>query len=329
LSRQLQPINFYIKRDDQLQGVAGLSGNKGRKFVDLARILDAHDGLQVISYGGVQSNSMIAIAKLVDTMNKEQQKQHTFTYYTKKLSGMAKELIIEESNLGTAINMFDMQHIQVNGIEYGDIAELVNEKGRFSDIEGNKMYVPIGGYGLISQNGCKQLAKELAQDIADISTNDSIKKVAVVFACGTGTTAFYTANELCKFVNADVQVLAVPCVGDGFYLQKQMELLPLPGSEQRLYPTIVESTGKNRPFGSVNKPHYEIWSSLQAQLQLHLDLLYFPKCMEIFTAYLGSDAGQAFYHDILTNQMALLYYHCGGIEGNVSQLRRYKHANIL
>ena len=329
LSHKLQPINLYIKRDDQLQGFAGLSGNKGRKFIDLMKILDTQDGLQVVSYGGTQSNSMSAIARLVDTMNKAHKKNHKFMYYTKKLSEIAKKSMNEESNLSAAINMFHMQHIEVNDEEYENIAELVNRKGRLSDIEHNKIYVPIGGFGLISQNGCKELAKELTEDIANISHNYNIKKFAIVFACGTGTTAFYTANELYKFVNADVQVLAVPCVGDGAYLQKQMESLPLPDCERRQYPFIVENPGKNKPFGSVSKQHYDVWSSLQAQLQVQLDLLYFPKCMDTFITYLQSDAGQILYNNILTNQVALLYYHCGGVEGNVSQLRRYKHAKIL
>lgn len=340
LSHQLQPINVFVKRDDQLQGFAGLSGNKGRKFIDLMKILAAHDGLQVVSHGGTQSNSMGAIARLVDTMNKLHQKNHIFTYYTKKLSEMAKKSINDESNLSTAINTCHMQHIEVDEGEYGNIAELVNRKGRLSNIEHGKVYIPIGGFGLISQNGCKQLAKELAEDMADISASYSIKKFAIVFACGTGTTAFYTANELYKFVNAqnniteginriDVQVLAVPCVGNGNYVQRQMESLPLPDCERRQYPFIVENPGKNKPFGSVNKLHYDLWSSLQAQLQMQLDLLYFPKCMETFVNYLQSDAGQTLYNSILTNQAALLYYHCGGVEGNLSQLRRYKYAKIL
>ena len=135
LSHQLQPINVFVKRDDQLQGFAGLSGNKGRKFIDLMKILAAHDGLQVVSHGGTQSNSMGAIAKLVDTMNKLHQKNHIFTYYTKKLSEMAKKSINDESNLSTAINTCHMQHIEVDEGEYGNIAELVNRKGRMSNIE--------------------------------------------------------------------------------------------------------------------------------------------------------------------------------------------------
>ena len=347
ISQQLKPLNLYIKRDDQLQGV--VNGNKGRKFIDLMQLLNARDELHVISYGGTQSNSMGAIAKLVSTINKEHKKNHTFTYYTKKLSEIVRKSMNEESNFNSAINMFQMQHIEVAEEKYGEIAELVNKKGLFSEIEDNKIYVPIGGYGLTSRKGCQSLARELADDIADIKTNevltvthllthspnhllthsqDSIKKVLVLFACGTGTTAFYTTNELNKLTSKD-RVMAVPCVGDGEYLQKQMESLPLPGSDQRQYPLIIDHVGKSKPFGSVNKYHYNLWSSLQAQLQLQLDLLYFPKCMDTFIAYLESDAGQTLYNEILTNQVALLYYHCGGVEGNASQLRRYKHANIL
>lgn len=326
ISQQLKPLNLYIKRDDQLQGV--VNGNKGRKFIDLMQHLNARDELHVISYGGTQSNSMVALAKLVSAINKEHKKNHTFTYYTKKLSEIVRKSMNEESNFNSAINMFQMQHIEVTEEKYGEIVELVNKKGRLSEIEDNKIYVPIGGYGLTSRKGCQSLARELADDIADIKTNDSIKKVLVLFACGTGTTAFYTTNELNKLTSKD-QVMAVPCVGDGEYLQKQMESLPLPGSDQRQYPLIIDHVGKSKPFGSVNKYHYDLWSSLQAQLQLQLDLLYFPKCMDTFIAYLESAAGQTLYNEILTNQVALLYYHCGGVEGNASQLRRYKNANIL
>lgn len=69
--------NVLIKRDDKLN-ISGLNGNKGRKFLDLATRKPFPK--VIISYGGVQSNSMLALAKLASDHLKCK-----FVYISKKV----------------------------------------------------------------------------------------------------------------------------------------------------------------------------------------------------------------------------------------------------
>jgi 1-aminocyclopropane-1-carboxylate deaminase len=60
----------YVKRDDALHlPCSNISGNKGRKFLSLNNIpaLDFPDA--IVSYGGPQSNAMVALAAIVSSKN--------------------------------------------------------------------------------------------------------------------------------------------------------------------------------------------------------------------------------------------------------------------
>ena len=61
---------LYVKRDDLLRlDRSGVSGNKARKFLALNE-LDAADFPDVVvSYGGPQSNAMVALAAIVSSKN--------------------------------------------------------------------------------------------------------------------------------------------------------------------------------------------------------------------------------------------------------------------
>ena len=69
---------FYIKRDDLLV-IGGINGNKVRKLKFL--IDSPNEYTDVFSFGGYQSNAMVAIAKLV----RENRNIKQFTYFTKHL----------------------------------------------------------------------------------------------------------------------------------------------------------------------------------------------------------------------------------------------------
>jgi 1-aminocyclopropane-1-carboxylate deaminase/D-cysteine desulfhydrase-like pyridoxal-dependent ACC family enzyme len=95
-------VPFYIKRDDE-NTVFGdkkyrnvISGNKTRKLLELSK--KEPFPKVVVSYGGAQSNSMLAIAKVV--ANSDHSK---FLYLTKALPKFLKN--IPTGNLKVAISL--------------------------------------------------------------------------------------------------------------------------------------------------------------------------------------------------------------------------------
>lgn len=104
-------IPFYIKRDDE-NNIAGaknqnvISGNKTRKLLELSQKKPFPK--IVVSYGGAQSNSMLAIAKVV--ANSDHGK---FLYLTKALPKFLKNT--PNGNLKVALSLgmqviFSLKH---------------------------------------------------------------------------------------------------------------------------------------------------------------------------------------------------------------------------
>lgn len=54
--------DMFIKRDDQNFHVSGLNGNKGRKLMSL--LSTNTQSSTIVSYGGVQSNSLLALSRI-------------------------------------------------------------------------------------------------------------------------------------------------------------------------------------------------------------------------------------------------------------------------
>ena len=78
----------YVKRDDLLRlADSNVSGNKARKFLSLNELAAENFPDVVVSYGGPQSNAMLALAAIVHSKNVDDDiaKKKRFVYYTKKL----------------------------------------------------------------------------------------------------------------------------------------------------------------------------------------------------------------------------------------------------
>lgn len=77
-----------------------------------------------------------------------------------------------------------------------------------------------------------------------------------------------------------------------------------------------------RIFGNPCKEHYDIWSNLITETGVTFDLIYTPRAIEILFESFEYDKD-------LWKDSNLLYYHCGGLEGNESQLGRYKYSGLI
>lgn len=148
---------------------------------------------------------------------------------------------------------------------------------------------------------------------------------------------------------ADIEVIAVPCVGDSGHLMKQMQSLDLVSGCHGIFPTILKTCkdrladrihqsqsdvpfieeadtyrdgANDRTFGEPCAEHYRIWCELKSEMGVDFDLIYTPRTFELLLMSFKLDKE-------LWEDCNILYYHCGGIEGNESQLGRYRFKGMI
>lgn len=237
---------FYVKRDDLIDPF--LAGNKYRKLYTLLQT-PPNKLSKIISYGGTQSNAMLAIAAMC------KKKGWEFTYYTKPLSDTLKNEncgnFYHAKNLG-------MVHVEITQQFYKDfIASL-----RFNLDE--KTFV-------IDQGGAVEEAKLGLEVLADEIRESGLLVKSLATPSGTGTTALYLALSLPEY-----RVYTTPCVGDSKYLREQMSAL----HEIPKNLTILEPRKKYH----FAKPYREFLEMQQKLLSVgvEFDLIYAPslwKCL--------------------------------------------------
>ena len=184
--------DFYVKRDDLID--LYLSGNKYRKLHTLLQT-PKQNLKKIISYGGSQSNAMLAIARMCELKSWE------FIYYTKPLSNKQKEENLGNFHLAKKLNM---KHIEINQEQYRSfIASLDFNK------EQDSFLIHQGGAIKEARDGLEVLAQEI------LNANIAVKSLAT--PSGTGTTALFLALALPTF-----KIYTTPCVGNVEYLKQQM-----------------------------------------------------------------------------------------------------------
>ena len=237
--------NFYVKRDDLISNY--YPGNKYRKLFSLIHT-ESSTFKNIISYGGSQSNAMIAIAYLA------REKDWNFTYYLKTLPSWLKKEPV--GNLKMAINL-GMNIIEISHDKY---------KNKISTLKSSAETI------VVSQGGAEKTAKEgiqkLASEIISWKIEKKISKLYVVTPSGTGTTALYLANSL----KDRATVLTTPLVGDEKYLKDQWEKL---SPNHEFLPQII-NTEKKYTFAKPYKEYLTIWNKLNSS-GIEFDLIYAPK----------------------------------------------------
>ena len=104
---------------------------------------------------------------------------------------------------------------------------------------------------------------------------------------------------------------------------------------------LAKGNGKRRVFGRPISDHYQLWLSLQETAGFEFDLLYAPMAWE--QLLYSPEWGACLQPDKLEGECGnmtgassslggwgsdvnVLYLHCGGVEGNCTQLPRYTQA---
>ena len=195
--RTIRGRRIYVKHDDQLRlSGSGISGNKARKMWTLNEIPAKDFPSCLVSYGGPQSNSMLALAAVANYKNREllspkarAMKQNEilpggddetvdgdssknaklpirFVYYAKKLPRFLRKQ--PNGNFFRALSL-GMELVELSREEYRDLFE-----HRLDDFEGagrppmrleapcpNSLWIPQGGAFASAQVGAQRLAQEI------------------------------------------------------------------------------------------------------------------------------------------------------------------------
>jgi len=254
---------LYVKRDDLLRlDRSGVSGNKARKFLALNE-LDAADFPDVVvSYGGPQSNAMVALAAIVSSKNVnddaddgsksvvpekgmgKRKRRRRFVYYTKKLPRWLRNQpsgnLLRATSLGMElVELSPARYTQLFGGESGGSSKPpqgldppASDDDDSGDNDTRCLWVPQGGACGVARPGARVLAEEI---IAFWQKNGKGLPLAVCLPGGTCSTALLLDREI-KHIQQmrqkdreplDIKVVVVPCVGDDEYAERQMRSLDI------------------------------------------------------------------------------------------------------
>jgi len=236
----LDEREFYVKRDDLIDPF--LAGNKYRKLYTLLNT-PSNTYTKIISYGGTQSNAMLAISAMCKTKGWE------FIYYTKPLSEFQKSA--KEGNYFHSLEL-GMKHIEIENELYRDFIASLS-----ITIDNKTFIIDQGGAVSEAKEGLEVLANEIRE------ANLPIKSLAT--PSGTGTTALFLALALPEY-----KVYTVPCIGDVEYLKEQMQALyPLPKN------LIILQPSKKYHFAKPYKEFFDIYKKTK-DTGVEFDMLYAP-----------------------------------------------------
>ena len=337
----------YVKRDDNLhlQG-SNISGNKARKFLSLNNLPADEFPDALVSYGGHQSNAMVALAAIVSSKNAAlvdrvgpTDRRKRFIYYTKPIPRYLRTNpngnFLRATSLGMEIQTLPHEEYRrlFGGLHGGSAMAPADLD---PPLAGRSLWVPQGGASGVAQDG----ADVLALEIVDFWASKNMPRLAVCCPGGTCTTALLLSQSIKRILrdrriqSADnIKVVVVPCVGDDEYALRQMVSLDksLEGRGEDM-PAILkprvdaQSRGGRKGYFTFGEPKKEILKTFDElnSAGLFLDLLYGAPAWTLMLQNWRSRDD----HCPLTGRQ-VLYIHSGGLEGISSQMTRYKHNNLI
>jgi len=368
----------YIKRDDLLRlPGSSISGNKARKMLVLNELEATKFPRCLVSNGGPQSNSMLALAAVVNYKNRQleghglEKERIRFVYYTKKLPRFLRKQasgnLFRATSLGMELQELSHQEYQrIFGSDWGPSVEppigLIPPHG---SEDGDALWVPQGGAFPLAQQG----AIVLAQEIVDFwkTKGKTVKPLTVVLPGGTCTTAVLVHHAIKSLVSErqplqqegvneeqsdnkqndhhhpdefDIEVVVIPCVGDGPYAQRQMMALSSHvGKDPEDIPHVLapapkDAVGNDTEYFTFADPHRDILDTFESLKDHHnvvLDLVYGAPAWTIMLRHWTVELSPDLVFDP-RNPLAgreIMYIHSGGLEGINSQLLRYKYKGLL
>ena len=241
----LEERDFFVKRDETIDPY--LSGNKYRKLYTLLKTPKT-DFTKLISYGGTQSNAMLALAAICKS------KEWEFIYYTKKIAPLIKEQKFGNYYEACCLGM------QVVELEYDLYKDYIS--GLRLNIGSKVLLVDQGGADKDAREGLEVLATELREQF---KTQEFSSIKAIATPSGTGTTALYLALSLPEYT-----IYTTPCIGSVKYLKEQMQALH--AIPQNL---VILEPKKKYHFAKLYDEFFQMYKKLKKS-GVEFDLLYAP-----------------------------------------------------
>ena len=236
---------FFVKRDDLIDPF--LAGNKYRKLYTLLQT-NQEKYNRIISYGGTQSNAMLAIAAMCKDKGWE------FIYYTKPQNEVMKKQ--EIGNFFHAKSL-GMQHVEVEQVHYKEFIATLR-----LNLDEKTFVIDQGGADKSAREGLKVLADEIKA--SDLHVH------SLATPSGTGTTALFLALALPQF-----KVYTTPCVGDSAYLKEQMSALHVIPDN-----LVILEPQKKYHFAKPYPEFLQIYKKLLT-CGVEFDLLYAPNMWKV------------------------------------------------
>jgi len=216
-----------------------------------------------------------------------------------------------------------------------DAVDNVDDCGTFKfsytnqNVKTDVLWIPQGGSDMSAYPGIVSLAGELLEFILS-SDELAAKQWRICVESGTGTTALFLQRAISTLMEdakgtVDVKVIAVPCVSDDKYLASLIHELDVTtgGNGVSGIPHILSTSSTSKSsFAKPTKEHWDIWSELQSELNIPFDLIYAPRAWELIFSQWNIDVE-------MVNSNAIMYIHCGGVEGNFTQLKRYERMGFV
>jgi 1-aminocyclopropane-1-carboxylate deaminase len=138
---------------------------------------------------------------------------------------------------------------------------------------------------------------------------------------GTGVSSFYLSKAFSELIPKDkpaVEVVAISCVmSAGELLQSLLKFADDYKVEMPFSPYILDPPESCR-FAEPSLRLFEVWNELRNQTGINFDLIYAPSAW----LKLSQDFKLNFH---FWDDSGIVYIHCGGTEGNESQISRYSY----
>ena len=310
----------------------------------------------IVSYGGPQSNAMLALAAVVQFQNSNNnaigKKKKRLVYYTKKLPRFLRSQ--PNGNLFRAL-LLGMELVEVSAQDYNDLfggdfgGSPEPPQNLPPPVPGNSIWIPQGGACGVAVAGAKLLAEEIVSYWRDRGDGQPLTVAVPGGTCSTAVllhSAIRSLQDAQPAVNTlDIKVLVVPCVGDDGYARRQMTSLlshirqtgtidydpsDLPAILAP-YPEDVSGFGRSRTeqyvtFGSPDSTVLDVYREIKDDCDLQLDLLYGASAWTVLLRHWRAQSlWQSSEHPTSSNFQGrqLMYVHSGGLEGISSQVRAY------
>lgn len=279
----------WVKRDDAIHPI--ISGNKSRKLLPLI----TPEVESILTFGGAYSNHIHATAYLGNHIGIAT----TGIIRGEELADTRKHspTLIDAAHWGMTLHF-------VSRTDYRDKAALIKrfaDADTLSDTLPSNLIVPEGGATATGASGCRDIVKEVAQQLPQHAEN-----ITIIAACGTGTTlaGLIDGVHLCL---PRARVIGIPVLKGAMFLDADIKAL----SE---YHAKVDWQLDHRfhdgGYAKISAATKTVIATAQQDYNLALEPIYTGKAFRAMMMRLADDV-----HARSSNSH-VIFYHSGGLQGS-------------